>query len=513
MYSASAYEEAVFEPSPGIRATSSDNSSLLLSSTETDMSRYSPGYTVGEASRVTYMPEQSSYTSLFRSDSEIPPFFVPYRWWEDEATTVLWAFDVQEIKRVIRYGLFRDPNLPRTSLQSRNSTTIDTFLLSLLEPHERFLLSNLSHVQKVEEILRRSTISSPPSVPWSWFPSQKDRDLDPRALARDIDAESHLHFKRISFEELVRYSLGYPAASVNWFLQQHTALYIHLLNYLNAFPEEVARYTEVENHLRGRSPFAHRALVHCLLSMQSQTGLDVPLVSSQTLAFEFIAGPIQNLFQDSPPSLTSILKVLSVLRVRFQRAYVHAREMNWVRPFNTSVCFLDDLLASTSAVDFARTLTNIDEGQFSTLTPPSIAEESSVALRLIEEWGLLSTAVWECCAALPDLVPYLQECAEALLTSRNYHSFTAVLNGLQKYSITALTITDTNNGTSTVALNPVLPPNLVYLLNPFRNYAAYRRQFQEFPGIPFLSPHLREIRQHGEPALRQFFNSLQIRTR
>ncbi|PKX91702.1 uncharacterized protein P174DRAFT_246749 [Aspergillus novofumigatus IBT 16806] len=513
MYSASPYEEAVFERSPGIIATSSDNSSLLLSSTETDMSRYSPGYAVGEASRVTYMPEQSSYTSLFRSDSEMTPFFVPYRWWEDEATTVLWAFDVQEIKRVIRYGLFRDPNLPRTSLQSRNATTIDTFLLSLLEPHERFLLSNLSHIQKVEEILRRSTISSPPSVSWSWFPSHKDRDPDPRALARDIDAESHLHFKRISFEELVRYSLGYPAASVDWFLQQHTAFYIHLLNYLNAFPEEVARYTEVEKHLRGRSPFAHRALVHCLLSMQSQTVLDVPLVSSQTLAFEFIAGPIQNLFQDSPPSLTSILKVLSALGVRFEQAYVHAREMNWVQPFNTSVCFLDDLLASTSAVDFSRTLTNIDEGQFSKLTPPSIAEESSVPRRLVEEWGLLSTAVWECCSALPDLVPYLQECAEALLANRNYHSFTAVLDGLQKYSITALTITNTNNGTSTVALNPVLPPNLVYLLNPFRNYAAYRRQFQDFPGIPFLLPHLREIQQHGELALRQFFNNLQICTR
>ncbi|KAF7128838.1 hypothetical protein CNMCM5793_003747 [Aspergillus hiratsukae] len=513
MYSASPYEEAAFEPSPGMLTTSSDNSSHLLSSTETDMSQYPPGYAMGEACSVTYMPEQSSYPSLFRSDAELPPFFVPYRWWEDEATTVLWAFDVQEIKRVIRYGLFRDPNLPRTSLQSRNATTIDTFLLSLLEPHERFLLANLSHIQKVEEIVRRSTISSPPSVPWGWLPSQKDRDLDPRTLARDIDAESHLHFKRISFEELVRYSLGYPAASVEWFLQQHTAFYIHVLNYLNAFPEEAARYTEVERHLRGRSPFAHRALVQCLLTMQSQTGLDVPLVSSQTLAFEFIAGPIQGLFQDSPPSLTSILKVLSVLGMRFQQAYVHAREMNWVQPFNTSVFFLDDLLASTSAVDFARTLTNIDEGQFSKLTPSSVAEESPLAVRLIEEWELLSTAAWECCSALPDLVPYLQECAEALLGTRNYHSFTAVLNGLQKYSITALTITNTNSATSTVSLNPVLPPNLVYLLNPLRNYAAYRRRFQEFPGIPFLFPHLREIKQRGEPALRQFFNNLQIRTR
>lgn len=102
---------------------------------------------------------------------------------------------------------------------------------------------------------------------------------------------------------------------------------------------------------------------------------------------------------------------------------------------------------------------------------------------------------------------------QALLANRNYHSFTAVLNGLQKYSITALTITNTNNGTSAVALNPVLPSSLIFLLNPFRNYAAYRQQFQEFPGIPFLLPHLRDIQQHKEPALRQFFNNLQLRAR
>lgn len=514
MYSTSAYDEAAYESLPGIPLTTAETIPLSLSLTSHmgDMSRYSPSYVTGEATNATYMPEQSSYPSLFQSNAELPPFFVSYRWWEDEAATVLWAFDMQQIKRLIRYGLFRDPNLPRASLQTRNASIIDAFLLSLLEPHEKGFITNLAHIQKVEEILRRSKASGPPLVPWSWFPSRKDRDRDPRTLAEAIDAQSHLQFKSISFEELVRYSLNYPAPSVEWFLQQHTAFYIHLLNYLHAFPEDAVRYAEVEKHLRSRSPFAHRALVQCLLTLQPNgNGLQLPLSNAPT--FGFIAGPIQNLFQDSPPDLTNILKVLSVLRVRFEQAYVHAREMNWAQPFNTTVCFLDDLLISTSAGDFARTLNTIDESHFSKLTQQSMVEENTVAMRLIEEWELLSTAAWECCVALPDLVPYIRECAEALFAIRNYHSFSAILNGLQKYSITDLTFSNTSTPASAVVLNPVLPPNLVYLMNPLQNFMAYRQHFQEFPGIPFLFPHFRDIKRHGEPALRQFFQMMQIRTR
>lgn len=204
----------------------------------------------------TFIPVKATYPSLFQPSAERPHFFASYRWWEDEATTVLWAFDAQEIQRVIRYGLFPDENLPRTALQSRNESTVDKFLLTLVEMQERPFIANLSHVQKVEEILRRSKGTCPALVSWSWFPSLLDRDQDPRAIARAIDAESRLHFIRIQFEEWVRYSLGYKAASVEWFLQQHTALYIHLLNYLEAFPDEIGRYAEVEKVcLFARFPF------------------------------------------------------------------------------------------------------------------------------------------------------------------------------------------------------------------------------------------------------------------
>lgn len=206
-----------------------------------------PSETTLDKSRTGMMSEQQfSFPSLFQPASERPRFFVPYRWWEDEATTVLWTFDVQDIGRVIRYGLFNDPNLPRTVLQSRNSNTVDDFLMSLLETEEIPFIANLSHMQKVEEILRRFKTSAPTLLLWNWFPSQAIYETDPSSIASDIDAESHLLLRTISFEEWVRYSLGYPAPSVEWFLLQHTAFFVHLSNHLHAYPEEAEKYKDVE---------------------------------------------------------------------------------------------------------------------------------------------------------------------------------------------------------------------------------------------------------------------------
>lgn len=187
-----------------------------------------------------------SYQSLFHPGAEFPRFVVTYRWWEDEATTVLWAFKISEIRQVIRYGLFRDENYPRSSLLSRNADAIDAFLVALSEPHEHQVLANLSHMQRVEEILRRSSIPPFQPIPWGWFPLPPGHSLDAPSIAAAIEAESQFQFSRIAFEEIVRASLGYNAVSVEWFLLQHTDLYIHLLGHLQAYPEEIPLYGDVE---------------------------------------------------------------------------------------------------------------------------------------------------------------------------------------------------------------------------------------------------------------------------
>lgn len=228
-------EESAFEPPPQTFSTPGDRQYSLLKKV-----------TMSAQSSIAGSDWGHSYPSIFQLKFEIPAFFMPYRWWEDEATTVFWAFDIQEISRVIQFGLFRDENFPRTSLCARNVDTIDTFLMALSEPHEYQLLGNLSHIQRVEEIMRRSSISPFQPIPWSWLPPQSGPTLDAWAIAAAIEAESHFHFKQIAFEEFVRAALGYNAIFVEWFLQQHAAFYIILRDYLSAYPEDIPLYTEVE---------------------------------------------------------------------------------------------------------------------------------------------------------------------------------------------------------------------------------------------------------------------------
>lgn len=50
-------------------------------------------------------------------------------------------------------------------------------------------------------------------------------------------------------------------------------------------------------------------------------------------------------------------------------------------------------------------------------------------------------------------------------------------------------------------LEPLLPPDTSLLTDPAHNYAGYRQHYLNAPGIPFLTPHLRDYQQQGETAL------------
>lgn len=196
-----------------------------------------------DGSTEPFLPDQP-YVSLFHSSIEVPQFDFHYPYWACEAKIILMGYDVKEIGRLIRYGLFYG-DLHRRVLRHRNKKTVKEFLLDLVPPQEAGLFVELSQDEQVEEIIRRSRVARIPLLPWAWLPSLQLRDSDPQAIAAAIDAESHVQFSRIPFEEWVRYSLGFRVISIEWFLQQHTNFYIHLLTYLSWFPDEIEKYIEV----------------------------------------------------------------------------------------------------------------------------------------------------------------------------------------------------------------------------------------------------------------------------
>lgn len=65
-----------------------------------------------------------------------------------------------------------------------------------------------------------------------------------------------------------------------------------------------------------------------------------------------------------------------------------------------------------------------------------------------------------------------------------------------------------NPGTP-ITLEALLPAEIASLMSPAQNYVAYRQHYQEYPGIPFLIPHIRDYKQNGDTVLQAVFQYLE----
>lgn len=166
--------------------------------------------------------------------------------------------------------------------------------------------------------------------------------------------------------------------------------------------------------LRQKSPFAHKAIVHCLNHFSD--GKELLQTSKSSL--EFIAGPIQDLFQKYPANLISILKKLSVIAIRFSQTYLHVPNVDWHKRLDTRAKYLDDLLAALSPTDLARSLTRSDQSMFAQLSREQLMDEQSpITETLHKRWCDLVMAVKECCTAMPEFVQFIQECIQVSVSS------------------------------------------------------------------------------------------------
>ncbi|EED11795.1 conserved hypothetical protein [Talaromyces stipitatus ATCC 10500] len=462
---------------------------------------------------------KQTYPILISAISEIPSarHLGQYRW--KEAETILWSFDVRQISLVIQFGFFHDNNQPRQILLQRSSNVLDSLLKSLLPPYESGIIPSLTLNQKVEEIFQRCqpTIISM-NLHWGWYPSETLLGPEPAIIAEEIEAESQMHFKAVPFEAWVRCSLGFPAAEAHWFFLQHNALYIILLNNLQEYPYELPKYREVEKLLRQKSPFAHKAVLQCLRHFPDAKGETPKLPNKPSL--DFIAGPIQELFQDYTADLVSILKKLSVINIRFRQTYIHVPKVNWNKRLDTRAKYLDEWLKALSPKDLARSLTRADNQLFGQLSREALTDDQNkIPDMLHARWGDLVMAVRECCTAMPDFVQFIQECIQILYNMRNYNSTLALIQGLQHISINFLWVNPTNTTTTTTTMTntqpeiqtvniySLTPPNVSYIADPSNNYASYRYAMKVTPGIPFLLPHIIEYRQRGVAALDELFGT------
>lgn len=86
-----------------------------------------------------------------------------------------------------------------------------------------------------------------------------------------------------------------------------------------------------------------------------------------------------------------------------------------------------------------------------------------------------------------------------------------MLDGIHRYCISTAQsrgLNSTHGGM--VVVDPVVFPEAVILRKPDDNYAAYRQHYDQFPGIPFLLPHLRGSQHIGLEALQPVLEFLHL---
>jgi hypothetical protein len=84
----------------------------------------------------------------------------------------------------------------------------------------------------------------------------------------------------------------------------------------------------------------------------------------------------------------------------------------------------------------------------------------------------------------------------------------AILNGIHYYTVSSMPDVGSNPGTP-ITLDALIPAEIVSLMSPAQNYVAYRQHYLEYPGIPFLIPHIRDYKKNGDTALQPVFQYLQ----
>lgn len=175
-------------------------------------------------------------------DDSIPP------WWEAEAEDILRGTDLQAIRLLCRYRIYRDSSIPASILRTRWTPTMDTFLLQLTaEIHSRRNIDDLDLDQKVEVLLRWLEPSYPADRTWlhSPFPALQ---LNASHVASELNEQSWSLFRDITFSDFVREAL-YPEANVEpveTFKDWHDDLFYQVLDQLEQFPAEEEKFVQIQ---------------------------------------------------------------------------------------------------------------------------------------------------------------------------------------------------------------------------------------------------------------------------
>lgn len=158
----------------------------------------------------------------------------------EEGDRILRGHNFFAILLLIRFWPYPDKSLIDSLLSTRRVSVLAT-LLVLAGVGNRQSVAEFS----IEQMLDRLQSSfSAPSPTWQpAFGPYQTADQTPDDLAAIISRQSWQQFHAITFEDLVQYTLGHCAASVEDFVHYHTRVLPSVVSmYLRMYPAQLQRY-------------------------------------------------------------------------------------------------------------------------------------------------------------------------------------------------------------------------------------------------------------------------------
>ncbi|KAL2049578.1 hypothetical protein ABVK25_010157 [Lepraria finkii] len=386
-------------------------------------------------------------------------------WWEREVRRFLCSGQIELIPRLLQFHFFGHKNSLYDALPDCETSRLNEILAWLTVEGTNPEGQRIEIIEKIVKRVERTCSSLHLfKLVWTWRPCQTDLDVE--KIADVINQGSMSLLADTWFEECWRHALGYTEPSVENLVSQHRCIAWRIRSYLDENPIMRGTYHQVEQKLRNRNPLAHQAVMYSLLP-------ETPA----NICLDLICEPLRYFVENPTLSLSAILLRLPILAERFDYIYRGAFFHLWPPRFTIEMDTFDALIADSPPLEYAKEMPLSDRLKFDSLSLQTLRARGPQFQQIFQRGCSFSIEVAACGKAHPRLNYRLNEIAQGLYDCCNWYRLGDLVCGQQRAGL-----------------------NSVYsdLFDPTDNFAVYRAEMEERPGLPFLAPYLREDYPTGD---------------
>ncbi|TVY14153.1 hypothetical protein LARI1_G007778 [Lachnellula arida] len=331
----------------------------------------------------------------------------PSCWMKEEAIrTLQTSHDFYIIRTICKFVPGLDPAVSATVLSKRWKLWLDAFLKVLCQREviqEPPCDSPLSTAEAIVRIIRRRQLSPAPEWDGAWIFSALNSSTDISTIAEKFDAQMHSVFSRITFEDWVEWTYGFPNDPIQSLLNTGFNLRNNLARSVQNHTIMVDRLQLLQKVLPSRHP-----LPLWIVS----TAIASDTISEPSEALRFFIDPIKQRDKEQSSGILSVVQRFSILNTRHELQIIGATDIKWPKPFSTDFYFWESIQIN-SPLDLAKSNTESVSKLYRKLAAEDVLDNSEYMKGIERRWSDLSIDILACLIINENLTVYFMDFAKA----------------------------------------------------------------------------------------------------